>query len=133
MITYLYWAVVFGMALGFVFLFAARLDNWKFAMISAALILLFGWAAYFFHFQQLFVKRWGGVMAVTVPEGHLHVAATWKDDNLWIENYDPATNRCIFSEYSRGNLLEGKVTIKNCNPLVPNAAKIAPIPPDLPR
>jgi hypothetical protein len=133
MITYLYWAVVFGMALGFVFLFAARLDNWKFAMISAALILLFGWAAYFFHFQQLFVKRWGGVMAVTVPEGHLHIAATWKDDNLWIENYDPATNRCIFSEYSRGNLLEGKVTIKNCNPLVPNAAQIAPIPTESPR
>jgi len=130
MITYLYWAVVFGMALGFVFLFATRLDNWKFAMISAALILLFGWAAYFFHFQQLFVKRWGGVMAVSVPEGHLHIAATWKDDNLWIENYDPATNRCIFSEYSRGNLLEGKVTIRNCNPLVPNAAAIVPVPPD---
>ena len=49
----------------------------------------------------------------------MHIAATWKDDNLWIENYDPATNRCIFTEYSKGNLLEGKVTIKNCNPLLP--------------
>jgi len=49
----------------------------------------------------------------------VQIAATWKDDNLWIENYDPATNRCIFAEYSKGNLLEGKVTIKNCNPLLP--------------
>ena len=126
MITYLYWAVVFGMVLGAVFLIGGRLDNWKFAMISAALILLVGWAAYFFHFQQLFVKRFGGVMTVSVPDGQLHITATWKDDNLWIENYDPATNRCIFSEYSRGNMLEGKVTIKNCNPLaqysLPSAA-----------
>ena len=126
MITYLYWAVVFGMVVGAVFLIGGRLDNWKFAMISAALILLVGWAAYFFHFQQLFVKRFGGVMTVSVPDGQLHITATWKDDNLWIENYDPATNRCIFSEYSRGNMLEGKVTIKNCNPLghraLPSAA-----------
>ncbi len=121
MITYLYWAVVFGMVLGAVFLIGGRLDNWKIAMISAALILLIGWAAYFFHFQQLFVKRFGGVMTVAVPEGQLHITATWKDDNLWIENYDPATNRCIFSEYSRGNMLEGKVTIKNCNPLAQRA------------
>ena len=56
-------------------------------------------------------------MNVTVEEGHQHVAATWKGDNLWIENYDPETNRCIFQEYSRGNVLEGKVVIKNCNPL----------------
>lgn len=121
MITYLYWAVVFGLVLGAVFLIGGRLGNWKFAMISAALILLIGWAAYFFHFQQLFVKRFGGVMTVAVPDGQLHITATWKDDNLWIENYDPATNRCIFSEYSRGNMLEGKVTIKNCNPLAQRA------------
>ena len=121
MITYLYWAVVFGLVLGAVFLIGGRLGNWKFAMISAALILLIGWAAYFFHFQQLFVKRFGGVMTVAVPDGQLHITATWKDDNLWIENYDPVTNRCIFSEYSRGNMLEGKVTIKNCNPLAQRA------------
>ena len=47
-----------------------------------------------------------------------HIAATWKDDNLWIENYDPKTNTCHFNEYSKGNLLQGKVTIKNCNPLI---------------
>lgn len=117
MITYLYWAFIFAVAFGLVFLFGARLDSWKAAAVGAALVLFIGWAAYFFYFQQLFVKRYGGVMAIRVPDGLYHIAATWKDDNLWIENYDPRTNECIFSEYSKGNLLEGRVTIKNCNPL----------------
>ncbi len=121
MITYAYWALVMGLAMGTIYLVAARMGQWKAAMIGAGVILLFGWAAYFFYFQQLFVKRWGGVMSISVPDGQMHLAATWKDDNLWIENYDPKTNRCIFSEYSKGNLLQGKVTIKNCNPLRPGS------------
>ena len=124
MITYLYWAFVFAIAITVIWVFAARLDLWKGAFIGAAVVLFVGWAAYFFYFQQLFVKRWGGVMSITVPEGQMHIASTWKDDNLWIENYDPATNRCIFSEYSKGNLLEGRVTIKNCNPLLPSALRL---------
>ncbi|HIL22768.1 MAG TPA: hypothetical protein EYG20_05755, partial [Alcanivorax sp.] len=56
-------------------------------------------------------------MHITVPEEQYHISATWKDDNLWIENYNPETNECIFREYSRGNMLEGKVIIKNCSPL----------------
>ena len=117
MITYLYWALVIGLAFGLVFLFGGRLDRWKTAAAAAAVVLLVGWAAYFFHFQQVFVKRWGGVMTIRVPEGQRHIAATWKDDNLWVENYDPRTNECIFSEYSKGNVLEGRVRIKDCNPL----------------
>ncbi len=117
MITYLYWALFIGLAFGLVFLFGVRLNSWKAAGVGAALVLFFGWAAYFFYFQQLFVKRYGGVMAIRVPAGQQHVAATWKDDNLWIENYDPRTNECTFAEYSKGNLLEGRVTIKNCNPV----------------
>ena len=77
---------------------------------------MIAWGAYAFHFQQIFVKRYGGVMAIQVPDGQRHISATWKDDNLWIENYDPKTNTCIFSEYSKGSVLEGKVVIKNCNP-----------------
>ena len=42
--------------------------------------------------------------------------ATWKDNHLWIENYDPKSNACIFTEFSKGNMLQGKVIIKNCNP-----------------
>lgn len=117
MITYGYWGLVFAVVLLVIWVFA-RFDNWKAALVSAAVVLFVAWAAYFFYFQQLFVKRYGGVMSISVPAGQLHIAATWKDDNLWIENYDPRTNECIFGEYSKGNVLEGKVTIKNCNPLV---------------
>lgn len=118
MITYLYWILFIGIAIAFLF-FLGRLEKWKIGLIGTGVILLIGWIAYFFHFQQVFVKRYGGVMSISVPEGQYHVAATWKDDNLWIENYDPRTNTCHFNEYSRGNLLQGKVTIKNCNPLLP--------------
>jgi hypothetical protein len=70
-------------------------------------------------------------MNVSVPEGQYHITATWKDDNLWIENYDPEKNVCIFTEYSKGNLLEGRVTIKNCNPLI-SGAEVAIAPPSQP-
>ncbi|MGI9341274.1 MAG: hypothetical protein ACR2QV_00385 [Gammaproteobacteria bacterium] len=126
MVTYFYWGLVFAAAILVIWVFAARLDQWRGALIGAGIVLFVGWAAYFFYFQQVFVKRWGGVMSVSVPDGQHHITATWKDDNLWIENYDPKTNRCIFTEYSKGNLLEGKVTIKNCNPLMPSATSIAP-------
>ena len=118
MVTYLYWATVIGLILAVLGVVGLKLEQWKSAVISAALILLIGGTAYYFHFQQIFVKRYGGIMSVTVPDGQLHLAATWKDDNLWIENYDPKTNTCHFSEYSRGNLLQGQVIIKECNPLI---------------
>jgi hypothetical protein len=117
MITYLYWAFVIGLAIAVIVAVGVKLDNLRGALAGAAVVLFVGWAGYYFYFQQVFVKRWGGVMTISVPEGQYHVATTWKEDNLWIENYDPKTNTCIFTEYSRGNLLQGRVTIKNCNPL----------------
>ena len=117
MITYFYWLVVASLILATLYLLGAKYQQWKPALIGSGIILLVGIGAYYFHFQQIFVKRYGGVMTIKVPDGQLHIAATWKDDNLWIENYDPKTNTCHFSEYSRGNLLQGKVTIKNCNPI----------------
>jgi len=119
MITYLYWAGVFGLTAAVLFGVGVKAKKWKPGLIVSALILMIGWGAYAFHFQQIFVKRYGGVMTITVPDGQRHMGATWKDDNLWIENYDPKTNTCIFSEYSKGRVLEGKVIIKNCNPLMP--------------
>lgn len=116
MITYFYWSIVVLAALAAVYLFAVRFGNWKRALVSAVVVLGTGWVAHTFYFEQIFVKRWGGVMTISVPDGQRHLSATWKDDNLWVENYDPASNSCIFSEYSKGNLLQGKVTIKNCNP-----------------
>jgi len=93
------------------------MDSLMVPALAALVVLIIGWSLYFFHFQQVFVRNWGGVMAVKVPDGHRHMSATWKDDNLWIQNYDPETNTCYFQEYSKGNVLEGKVTIKDCNPL----------------
>jgi hypothetical protein len=116
MITYFYWLLVVGLAITFAYLAGAKIKSWRLATIGTLAVLLVGWAAYFFHFEQLFVKRWGGVMTISIPDGQQHLGATWKDDNLWIENYDPASNTCIFSEYSKGNLLQGRVTIEDCNP-----------------
>lgn len=116
MVTYLYWAVVMGTAMVLLTLLG-RADKWKAAAISAGVVLFLGWVAYFFYLQQIFVKHYGGMMRIAVPAGQRHIAATWKEDHLWIENYDPQKNVCYFYEYSRGNLLEGKVMITNCNPL----------------
>ena len=118
MITYTYWILFILAAAGTLYLFAKR-GAWKPAVLVPAGILFIVWAAYFFHFEQVFVKRFGGVMTISIPSGQVHIATTWKDDNLWVENYDPATNTCYFYEYSKGNVLEGKVVIKNCNPLLP--------------
>ena len=119
MITYLYWLLIFALVTVALYGIGFKAKHWKVGVVVAMVILLIGWATYYFRLQQVFVKRYGGVMTIRVPDGQRHLAATWKDDNLWIENYDPKTNTCIFSEYSKGNLLQGKVNITNCNPLIP--------------
>jgi len=124
MITYLYWITIIAIAFGLFYFIGYKIEEWKIAGIACISVLLIGFIAYYFHFQQVFVKRYGGVMTISVPTGELHLAATWKDDNLWIENYDPKTNTCHFREYSRGNLLQGQVTIKNCNPLLRQPTKL---------
>jgi len=118
-VTYLYWIAIFAVIGAVLFGIGIKGKNWKVGSIVALLVLLVGWGVYYFRLQQVFVKKYGGVMSISVPEGQYHITATWKDENLWIENYDPKSNTCIFSEYSKGNLLQGKVTIKNCNPLMP--------------
>ena len=119
MVTYLYWFVVVALIFAALFGLGARLNKWKPAFILALIILVVGSLLYYFWLQQILVKRYGGRMSIAVPAGQMHMQATWKDDNLWIENYDPEKNECIFSEYSRGSLLEGRVVVKNCNPLMP--------------
>jgi hypothetical protein len=117
MTTYLYWAVVIIAMAVALWLVGGLLKRWSVALVIAALIGIIGSAAYYFYFQQILVKRWGGVMHISVPEGQRHMGVTWKEDHLWIENYDPASNTCEFREYSRGDLLQGRVIIKDCNPL----------------
>lgn len=116
MVTYLYWAAVIALVALCLFV-GSRLGSLSKGAIAAGIVFLIGWLAYFFHYEQVFVKRFGGVMRISVPDGQQHIGATWKEDNLWIQNFDPKTNTCIFSEYSKGNLLEGRVVIRNCNPI----------------
>lgn len=117
MITYLYWLLVAALIFAALFGVGVRLGKWKPALILVVLIWLVGTLLYYFWLQQIFVKRLGGTMTIDVPQGQQHLAATWKGDNLWIEDYNPDTNECVFREYSRGNLLEGRVVLKNCNPV----------------
>ena len=119
MITYLYWISIFALIIALLVFLGYKIDQWKYAFITAGTVFIIGWASYYFHFQQIFVKKYGGVMSLVVPEGQRHIAATWKDENLWVENYDPKTNTCYFTEYSKGNMLQGKVEIKGCSPLMP--------------
>lgn len=106
-----------SLALGALVLLGAMANKWLAGAAVAAVIVGAASMFYYFYLEQMLVKRWGGTMAVSVPSNMQHVAATWKDDNLWIENYDPQKNQCVFQEYSRGNILEGRVVIKNCNPI----------------
>ncbi|PIE41670.1 MAG: hypothetical protein CSA49_02230 [Gammaproteobacteria bacterium] len=118
MITYIYWIFIVALTIGSLFLLGIQLKQWVAGLVVSGVILCSGLLFYYFYLEQVFVKRWGGTMSIKVPAGQRHIAATWKADNLWIENYDPVKNVCIFQEYSRGNMLEGKVMIKDCNPLL---------------
>ncbi len=118
MITYFYWLFICLLIGGSLYGLGVKAQKWKTGFIVSGILIVFGWTAYYFGLEQVFVKHYGGVMTISVPQGYYHITTTWKDDHLWVENYDPKTNTCIFSEYSKGNLLQGKVTIKNCNPLM---------------
>ena len=127
MITYAYWLLVFALAIAALWILGGMQKMWRAALAVAAVVLAIGWGAYFFHYQQIFVKNWGGVMHIKTPAGRYHLGTTWKDDNLWVETYDPEDNSCHFNEYSRGDLLQGEVVIRNCSPVLPQTA--VPTPP----
>ncbi|MCP5055985.1 MAG: hypothetical protein GY937_04575 [bacterium] len=84
MITYAYWLGVAALVLLVLGIVGFKLERWRVGVGLGLAVLLVGWVAYSFHFQQLFVKRWGGVMSIRVPDGQRHLTATWKDDHLWI-------------------------------------------------
>jgi len=118
MVTYLYWIAVF-LAAGLFAWVIGRFVRWNYGLLAAVIVVFIGWVAFYFKYEQMFVKNYGGIMSIKVPDGQLHLSATWKEDHLWIENYDPKTNICHFTEYSKGHVLEGHVKIENCNPVIP--------------
>lgn len=117
MLANLYWLLVVAVLLGVFYLISVRLGQLKVALLVALIMGVLSHGFYYFYLEQLLVKRYGGSMSLNVPEGQHHLGVTWKGDHLWIQNYDPKTNECIFREYSRGSFLEGEVRIRNCNPL----------------
>lgn len=117
MLTNLYWIIAAALIFGAFYLLAVRLNKVKPALIVALVMAVISHFFYYYYLEQMLVKRWGGSMNVQVPEGQHHIGVTWKNDNLWIQNYDSASNECIFREYSRGSVLEGEVRLRNCNPL----------------
>ncbi len=117
MITYLYWATAAVIAL-FLLILLVKNGAIKAGMLAFSIVIIGAWAAYYFHFEQIFVKNFGGVMTIDMKEGEYHLGLTWKEDNLWIESYDPETQSCHFREFSKGNLLQGRVNVRNCRPLL---------------
>ncbi len=69
MITYAYWFLVIALIGAVVFFVGFRMDAWKATFVASAILLVTGWGAYYFHFEQIFVKKWGGVMSLSVPDG----------------------------------------------------------------
>jgi hypothetical protein len=91
-------------------------DKKKFLPIVVIVPLIF-WGMYEMFFENFFAKRYGGTLTVTAPEGHKFFGVTWKDDDLWVGYYNPDEKKCRFEEYSKFSILEGKVVVKNCNPI----------------
>lgn len=116
MLTHLYWLLLVLVVLAVFYLVALRLKQLKLALILVLALGLSGHLFYFFYLEQVLVKRFGGSMSLNLPQETYHLGVTWKEDNLWIHTYYPATNECVFREYSRGRMMEGEVRLRNCNP-----------------
>lgn len=119
MINYIYWlaiaciiVVVAGITL--------KTRWWKTGFGLSLGILFIAWVLFYFKFEQAWVKKYGGSMTISVPKGLIHLGITWKDEHLWVENFDPITNTCYFNEYAKGHVLQGTVIIKHCNPALPS-------------
>ena len=120
MINYIYWIAI-ALIIGLVAIATLKTRLWKTGLITSMAILLLAWLLFYFKFEQMWVKKYGGSMTISVPNGQIHLGITWKDDHLWVENFDPKTNTCYFSEYAKGHVLQGTVIIKHCNPALPSA------------
>lgn len=60
-------------------------------------------------------RQFGSSVSLAIPPGAQLVSMTWKDDSLWHLYYLPGENTCVFKENSLLGVLEGSVTVPNCN------------------
>ena len=92
------------------------LKDQKYKFLVPAAICFISYISYEVYFEQIYAKRYGGVLTVSLPSGAQFLSATWKDDALWYAYFNEKDNECIFREQSKFGLLEGSVLIKGCNP-----------------
>lgn len=119
MINYIYWLAIacVVVVIGGITL---KTKWWKTGSSVIIAVLFIAWSLFYFKFEQAWVKKYGGSMTISVPKGYIHLGITWKDEHLWVENFDPKTNTCYFSEYAKGHVLQGTVIIQHCNPALPS-------------
>jgi len=102
---------------GIIYFALYKADKKMYGVIAAVITLVISISVYKLFLEQIIAKSYGGSMTITVPEDTRFYGITWKDDDLWIGWYDDALKECIFKEDSKYNILQGKITVKNCHPI----------------
>ena len=112
----IYFLVFFGISIGVIYGFHKAKHLYK-GLVIGAIIFISSIIAYKAFLEQILAKSYGGNYTVVVPEGMRFYGITWKDSDLWIGWYNPKEKECVFKEDSKFNILQGKITINNCNPI----------------
>ena len=94
-----------------------KMDRKSYGVLAAVIIVIVSVAVYKLFLEQIIAKSYGGNYSVVVPDDMRFYGITWKDSDLWVGWYDPTKNECVFKEDSKFNILQGKLTIKNCHPI----------------
>jgi len=112
----IYFLVFFAISAGIVYGFY-KAGQVKKGAIIGIIIFISSIIVYKAFLEQILAKSYGGNYTVVVPDGMRFYNITWKDSDLWVGWYDPKEKECVFKEDSKFNILQGKITIKNCEPI----------------
>ena len=106
-----------GVLSGVVYYGFSKADKHMYGVIAAIFLTTTSVVIYKLFLEQIIAKSYGGNYSVVVPDDMRFYGITWKDSDLWVGWYDGAKNECVFKEDSKFNILQGKITIKNCHPI----------------